>query len=116
MRVVPIAFAAFLAPAAALAGSSGTADIACGSSSTYWNAPNGALVFNRGAGPLREVITSVGESRTHAMISNASVKYVTHATARTPGRPGWPTYCDTPLVSDELLRGRHGATQIDQGG
>src|SRR5262245_25717165 len=102
MRVAPVAFVAFLVPVETLAGSSGTAAIACGSSSTYWSAPNGALVFNRGAGPLREVITSVGESRTHAMISNASVKYVTHAAARTPGRPGWPTYCDLPLKPDEL--------------
>jgi hypothetical protein len=73
------------------------------------------VVFNRGAGPIKDVISSIGESRSHSILSNASVQYVTHAVAKTPGRPGWPTYCSTPLQSDELQNGWAGAEQINQG-
>src|SRR5262245_35536417 len=96
-------------------GATGSADVSCGWSSTYWNAPNGAAVFNRGAGPIKDVISAVGESRSHSMISNASVKYVTHAAAKTPGRPGWPDYCSTPLEPGDLQNGWAGAEQINQG-
>lgn len=99
----------------ALAGGSASSDVACGSSSTYWNAPNGAAVFNRSQGPLRDVITAVGEYRTHSMLSNASVHYVTQATSKVPDRPGWPTYCSTPLDSGQLQNGWGGATQVNQG-
>jgi len=99
----------------AQAGGSASSDVACGSSSTYWNAPNGAVVFNRGAGPLKDVISSVGESRTHSMLSNANVKYVTQAAAKVPDRPGWPTLCSNPLDAGQLRDGWAGAEQISQG-
>jgi hypothetical protein len=81
----------------------------------FWNAPNGAAVFNRGAGPIKDVVSAVGESRSHSMLSNASVGYVTHAVAKTPGRPAWPDYCSTPLTSSDLQYGWAGAEQINQG-
>jgi hypothetical protein len=101
--------------AQAYAGASGSTDISCGSAAVYWNAPNGAVVFNRGAGPIKDVVSAVGESRSHSMLSNASVGYVTHAVAKTPGRPGWPDYCSTPLTTGDLQNGWAGAEQINQG-
>jgi len=97
------------------AGASASTDAACGSAAVYWNAPNGAAVFNRGAGPLTDVISAVGEYRSHSMLSNANVKYVTQAAAKTPDRPGWPTFCSTPLDSNQLRDGWAGAEQISQG-
>lgn len=101
---------------AASAGSSDTSDIACGSSPAGWNAPNGALVLNRGAGPVRAVIDSIGEYRTHSMLSHGPGGWVTHETMHSPGQNGWPTYCSTPLRASELKSGFPGASQTHQGG
>src|SRR5687767_4113651 len=82
----------------ALAGSSDTSDKACGSTPAGWNAPNGALVLNRGGnGPITAVLDAVGEYRTHSMISHGPGGQVTHETMHSPGTTGWPTYCSTPL-------------------
>ena len=45
----------------------GTAEASgeCGSTAAGWNAPNGAVVFDRGPGPIRDVLDAVGEYRTH---------------------------------------------------
>ncbi|MGZ3424099.1 MAG: hypothetical protein ACXVEE_39930 [Polyangiales bacterium] len=101
--------------AAAQAGGSGTADVSCGSAPAGWNAPNGALVTNRGPGPVRAVIDSIGEYRTHTMMSHGPGGWVTHETMHSPGQTSWPTYCSTPLRPDELKSGFPGASQIEQG-
>jgi hypothetical protein len=95
--------AACVAAPAALAGSSDTGDVACGSSAAGWNAPAGALVLSRGngGGPVSAVLDSVGEYRTHSMY--------------TPGTNGWPTYCSTPVKAGELTTGFPGASRINQG-
>lgn len=100
----------------AAAGGSATTDQACGSSSSGWNAPNGALVLQRGPGPVRAVIDSIGEYRTHSMMSHGPGGWVTHETMHSPGQTGWPTYCSTPLRPDELKTGFPGASQTQQGG
>jgi hypothetical protein len=117
----PLLFAAALSTVlvsagAASAGASDTSDIACGSSSSGWNAPNGALVLNRAPGPVRAVIDSIGEYRTHTMMSHGPGGWVTHETMHSPGQNGWPTYCSTPLKADELKTGFPGASQTYQGG
>ncbi len=101
---------------AALAGSSDTGDVACGSTSAGWNAPNGALVLNRGGdGPVTAVLDAVGEYRTHSMLSHGPGGEVTHETMYSPGTNGWPTYCSTPLKVNELATGFPGASRINQG-
>jgi hypothetical protein len=107
-----------LASAEALAGSSGTADVACGSTSAMWNAPNGALVLNKGHGPVRSTLAAVGENMTHSMISHGSSTggWVSHSTMYTPGTNGWPTYCSTPIKAGELRDGFPGSSQTKQGG
>lgn len=101
----------------ALAGASGTADVACGTAPAGWNAPNGAIVSNRGSGPIRAVIDAVGEYRTHTMLSHGagSGAWVTHHTMHTPGTTGWPTYCSTPVNHTELRTGYPGGSQVTQG-
>ncbi|HVE82956.1 MAG TPA: hypothetical protein VND93_08925 [Myxococcales bacterium] len=101
---------------AALAGSSDTSDIACGSTAAGWSAPNGTLVLSRGGeGPVTAVLDSVGEYRTHSMLSHGPGGQVTHETMHSPGTTGWPTYCSTPLRPNELRDGYPGASRADQG-
>ncbi len=109
--------AAVIASPAALAGSSGTSDVACGSTSAGWSAPNGALVLSRGSGggPVAAVLDAVGEYRTHSMFSHGPGGQVTHETMYTPGTNGWPTYCSTPVKAGELTTGFPGASRINQG-
>jgi hypothetical protein len=116
LRAAAFVAAAITAPAA-LAGSSGTSDVACGSTAAGWNAPNGALVLSRGGGggPVAAVLDAVGEYRTHSMFSHGPGGDVTHETMYTPGTNGWPTYCSTPVKAGELTTGFPGATRINQG-
>ncbi len=100
----------------AFAGSSDTSDVACGSSPSGWNAPNGSLVLNRGGeGPVTAVLDAVGEYRTHSMLSHGPGGAVTHETMHSPGINGWPTYCSTPLRVGELRDGYPGASRVNQG-
>lgn len=100
----------------AFAGSSGTADVACGTASAGWNVPKGGFVTVRGSGPVRSTLAALGEYRTHSMLSHGPGAYVTHSTMFTPGTTGWPTYCSTPIRADELKNGYPGASQVNQGG
>lgn len=98
------------------AGSSDTSDVACGSTAAGWNAPNGALVLNRGGeGPVTAVLDAVGEYRTHSMLSHGPGGMVSHETMHSPGTNGWPTYCSTPANVGELRDGFPGASRINQG-
>lgn len=111
-----VAALAFGFSTSALAGGSDTNDVACGSVAAGWNAPNGALVLNRGGeGPVTAVINSVGEYRTHSMLSHGPGSYMSHETMHTPGQTSWPTYCSTPARPNELRDGYPGATRINQG-
>jgi hypothetical protein len=116
-RVVSVfvASALVLVAEGARAGGSGTSDVACGSSSVAWNAPNGALVMSTSQGPVNGTLQGVGEYRTHSMISHGN-GWVTHATMYSPGQTGWPDYCSTPLVASDLRNGFPGASQVQQGG
>ena len=58
----------------------------CGSTAAGWNAPNGAVVFNRGPGPIRSVMDAIGEYRTHSMLSHGPGGSVSHATLATPSQ------------------------------
>lgn len=108
--------AALVAAPAALAGSSDTSDVACGSTSAGWNAPNGSLVLSRGSGgPVTAVLDAVGEYRTHSMMSHGPGGQVTHETMYFPGTNGWPTYCSTPVKAGELTTGYPGASRVNQG-
>ncbi len=99
----------------ALAGSSDTTDVACGSSPAGWNAPNGALVLSRhSSGVIAPVINALGEYRTHSMLSHGS-SYMTHSTMHSPGQNGWPTYCSRPLKGNELREGWPGISQVNMG-
>src|SRR5512140_916299 len=100
----------------ALAGSSDTSDVACGSAPAGWNAPNGALVLDRGeGGPVTAVLDSVGEYRTHSMLSHGPGSWVSHETMHNPGTNGWPTYCSTPARVGDIRDGYPGASRINQG-
>lgn len=99
----------------ASAGSSGTADTACGSTPAMWNAPNGALVRTRGAGPVRDVIDGIGESGAHVIISHGTIGWASQASMYTPGTTGWPDYCSTPMQPSQLQYGFPGPEQINLG-
>ncbi len=117
IRSAVVVVAAIAAPVA-FAGATSTSDQSCGSSSSGWNAPNGAMVLSRGSagGPVAAVLDAVGEYRTHTMFSHGPGGQVTHETMYTPGTTGWPTYCSTPVNISELTTGYPGAGRINQGG
>ncbi|MFL5343306.1 MAG: hypothetical protein ACJ8AT_00835 [Hyalangium sp.] len=117
IRSAAFVVAAIAAPTA-LAGATSTSDVSCGSSSSGWNVPNGAIVLSRssGGGPVTAVLDAVGEYRTHSMFSHGPGGQVTHETMYTPGTTGWPTYCSTPINPGELTSGYPGAGRINQGG
>jgi hypothetical protein len=87
---------------------------ACGSTSTAWNAPDGALVLSRSQGPVSGTLSGVGEYRTHSMLAHGN-GWVTHATMSSPSTSSWPTYCSTPLRADELRNGYPGASMVTPG-
>jgi hypothetical protein len=115
IRRAIIGFVMIFAAAQAHAGSSGTTDAACGYTSATANLPAGAVGLSNGDGPIRSILESVGEYRTHSLISHGNGWY-THSTMYTPGRPGWPDYCSTPLEPSELQNGYPGASQVNEGG
>ena len=88
--------------------------VACGSSSTAWNAPDGALVLSRSQGPVGGTLSGVGEYRTHSMLAHGN-GWVTHSTMYSPSTTGWPTYCSTPLDANELRNGYPGASVVSSG-
>ncbi len=88
----------------------------CGSTPAGWNAPNGAVVFNRGPGPIRTVLDSLGEYRTHSMLSHGPGNSVSHATMSTPTQADWPGVCAQPIRTNDLQYGYPGLQQINQGG
>lgn len=116
LGVALIGFAVAMSPQVAQAGSSDTGDVACGWSSAGWDAPKGAVVSTKAPGPILEVITSIGEVRTHNMVSHGPGAEVTHATMHAPGTNGWPTYCSRPLRANELAQGFPGSSRVSQGG
>jgi hypothetical protein len=97
-------------------GGSAHASGECGSVSAGWNAPNGAVVFDRGPGPIRDVLDAVGEYRTHSMLSHGPGAGVSHATMKTPDQASWPGVCTKPIVSSQLQYGYPGLEQLNQGG
>lgn len=115
--VVVVAVGAFgtLQPRAE-AGGSDTSSIACGSSSSGWSAPKGALVANYGSGPVKAVLQALGESRTHIILSHGPGSWATQSTMFDPGTTNWPTYCDTPVRAGEMRHGYPGGSQVSQGG
>jgi hypothetical protein len=87
---------------------------ACGSTSTAWNAPDGALVLSRSQGPVGGTLSGVGEYRTHSMLAHGN-GWVTHSTMVSPETTGWPTYCSTPLDPNQLRNGYPGASLVSAG-
>ena len=100
----------------AVAASAQAEEGACGWVSAGWNAPNGAVVFNRGVGPVRPVMDAIGEYRTHSMLSHGPGGGVTHATLATPTQTDWPGVCTKPINGNHLRYGYPGLEQINQGG
>jgi hypothetical protein len=77
--------------------------------------PTGAVAFSRGAGPVRDTLSAVGEYRSHTMMSHAPGGWVTHASMKQPGQNGWPYACRVPLDQNTLQNGYPGASQVTQG-
>jgi hypothetical protein len=88
----------------------------CGSTSAGWNAPNGAVVFDRSFGPIRDVLDAIGEYRTHSMLSHGPGSTVSHATMANPTQEPWPGVCNKPISGFDLRYGYPGLEQINQGG
>ncbi len=92
------------------------ADTVCGSTSAGWNVPGGASVFVSGPGPIYNVITAIGEYRSHSMLSRGPDWWVTHATSVTPPQEGsWPDYCSAPLSQSFLYNAMPGLETVNQG-
>jgi hypothetical protein len=96
------------------------AETVCGSVAASWNAPAGAAVFTRSAGPIRDVIDALGESRSHSMLSHGPGNGASHATMLPPVTSDYSTpltgVCARPLNPSKLRDGYPGASMMDAGG
>jgi hypothetical protein len=97
------------------------AETFCGSipaGSTGWNVPNGATVYVRGPGPINDVLTAVGEYRSHSMLSMGPGGWVTHATSKTPMATGDRSLCGSacinPVDTSFLHNSTPGLEQVTQ--
>jgi hypothetical protein len=91
----------------------------CAYAPATWNAPKGALVSMRSGGrsPVNRAITTLGEYRTHVMLSHGPGNWVTHAATRVR-KYDWNgnDWCELPLYPNDLKYGSPGASQVNQGG
>jgi len=99
-----------------------SADPVCGSipaGSSGWNVPNGGTVFISGPGPIHDVISAIGQTRSHSILSNGPGGYVTHATSVTPPVTGDRSFCGSecmnPINGNFLHNSMPGLEQVDQG-
>lgn len=65
---------------------------------------------------MRAVLQSLGEARTHIILSHGPGNWATQSTMFDPGTTSWPTYCDTPVRANEMRHGYPGGSQVQQGG
>jgi len=98
---------------AAFAGGGSTGSEACGGSAPGWDAPWGAGVWTVSNGPTKAIMTALGETRTHSMLSHGPGQWMTHDTMFTPGTNDVCEACDNPFRTGELQDGYPGASQID---
>jgi hypothetical protein len=88
------------------------ADTVCGSTAAGWNAPNGAAVFEIAPGIITDLLQTLGEQRSHSMLSHGPDGWVTHATSITPPNV---QNCDTPVDASFMAASTPGLSTIDQG-
>jgi len=98
----------------------------CYQTAPIWNARKGAIVSGISKGPINAVLSAVGESRTHTMLSHGD--WATHSTTRSPSPTDIPIKWlglitlahvpnpGMPVKPVELAQGYPGLSQIDMGG
>jgi len=91
----------------------------CYTAGALWNAPNGSVVASRSDGPITAIITALGESRSHTMLSHGAAEWdgkigwATHSTARPPGTTGGTS---PPIKPRDLSEAQPGMIAINMGG
>jgi hypothetical protein len=85
----------------------------CGSSPANWNAPNGAIVANSSSSPIKSIMNSLGESRTHTIISHGN-GWASHATTAQPSQSA-QTCGQIPINPVELAQGYTGFSAVNVG-
>jgi hypothetical protein len=95
-----------------------SADVTCGKTSAGWNVPNGDTVFEQSPGPIADVLASVGEYRSHSMLSRGPDGWVTHATSLTPPVNGDRNFlgqeCNAPVDPGFLYAATPGLETVSQ--
>ena len=95
------------------------ADVTCGSTDAGWNVPSGDAVFEHSPGAVASVLASVGEYRSHSMLSRGPGSWVTHATSVTPpvnsDRNPFGQECSAPVDPGFLYSSMPGLETVDQG-
>jgi hypothetical protein len=106
---------------------SARAQTVCGTTPAGWNVPAGDPVFVSGPGPVYSVLSSVGEYRSHSMLSRGPDGWVTHATSITPPTnsslsPYWTPFCSScgsecwnPIQPSFLYASKPGLETVSQG-
>jgi hypothetical protein len=92
-------------------GGGNSESIACGSTSSYWNAPKGAVVASVAPGIVSGVVYSLGEFRTHVALSHGASEnsWVSHNSMVTPSKK---LECDEVVDGNELANGVPGGARI----
>ncbi len=106
---------------------SARAQSVCGTTPAGWNVPAGDPVFVSGPGPIYSVLSSVGEYRSHSMLSRGPDGWVTHSTSVTPPTNGslspyWTPFCSScgsecwnPIQPSFLYASKPGLETVSQG-
>lgn len=100
----------------------------CSSVSAGWNVPSGDPVFVSGPSPIYSVLASMGEYRSHSMLSRGPDGWITHGTSITPPTssdtsPYWTPFCSScgsecwnPLSTSFLYASTPGLETVQPGG
>jgi hypothetical protein len=126
MKATRLVGAAFGAAATLILAPDARADVLCGTAPATWNVPPGDIALTQAEGPVKAVLTAVGEYRSHSMLSSPN-GYVTHATSVVPHlngdeSPYWTPFCSScgsecwnPLDPEFLHNSTPGLEQVQAG-
>jgi hypothetical protein len=92
-------------------GDPGSKSVACGSSSSYWNAPKGAIVGSLAPGLIAAVTSSLGEFRSHVVLSHGATE-TSWVSQNTMAMPKEKLECDEPVDGAELANGWPGGSRV----
>ncbi len=111
-RFVRVGSGLFIGTLIGFLSSAAMASTVCGSTNAGWNVPNGATVYEIAPGVVGDLLSQLGEQRSHSMLSHGPGWWVTHSTSIMPPNVA---DCDNPVSKSFMAASTPGLSTIDQG-